>query len=147
MVAVSVGAFDLFHEGQARGTGRSRPEARIEYRMGMDLIGVGPLLGISVNTDGGLLGYIGGYLDWSVERWIASTAAGVGGYRSARSKDLDGILQFVVEGTVAREIGPGMRLGLTFAHSSNAYTQDRNPGVESLLVTLGFRIGHYGSIN
>jgi lipid A 3-O-deacylase len=145
MLAVSSGAFDVFHEGEALGTGRPRPEVRIEYRMGLDLFWVGPLLGISVNTDGGVLGYAGGYIDWSLGQWIVSTAGGVGGYRTARSKDLDGILQFVAEGTVAREIGRGIRLGLTFAHSSNGYTRDRNPGVESLLVTLAFRIRQEGS--
>jgi lipid A 3-O-deacylase len=132
----AIGAFDLFHEGHALGTGRIRPEARIEYRVGRRLLWLAPLLGLSANTDGGLYGYGGGYLDCSWGSWVFSPAVGLGGYRTAQSKDLDGTLLFFAEGTVAYQLSKQLRMGLTLAHASNGYTRDRNPGAESLLATL-----------
>jgi hypothetical protein len=137
---LGIGAFDIFGEGHALGTGRARPEARVEYRLGRKLFSVGPLIGLSANGDGGLYGYGGVYLERSWGSWIFSPAIGFGGYRRAESKDLDGIFQFFAEGTIAYQLSKELRMGLTFAHCSNGYTQDRNPGAESLLWTLAIAL-------
>lgn len=131
-----VGAFDVFQEGYALGTERTRPEFQVEYRFGRRLFSLAPLIGLSADTDGGLYGYGGVYLDCSWGSWILSPAAGLGGYRTGRSKDLDGTLMFFAEGTIAYQLSRELRVGMTFAHRSNGYTRDRNPGAESLLGTL-----------
>jgi len=131
-----IGAFDVFREGAALGTGRTRPEFQVEYRFGRRLFLLAPLLGLSANTDGGLYGYGGVYLDCSWGSWILSPAIGLGGYRTGHSKDLDGTLIFFAEGTIAYQLSRELRVGMTFAHRSNGYTRDRNPGAESLLGTL-----------
>lgn len=124
-------------------------EARIEYRSAFTPIDKGPVLsrirplvGAMANNDGGAFVYGGLYGDFRLgDRLIVQPAVGAGAYNEGNSRDLGGVFQFHLGFTAAIRLDNDMQLGVTFAHISNASLHDSNPGVDSLLVTLGIPIG------
>ena len=124
-------------------------EGRIEYRSAFTPIDKGPVLsrvrplvGAMANNDGGAFVYGGLYGDFRFgDRLILQPAAGAGAYNEGNSRDLGGVFQFHLGFTAAIRFGNDMQLGVTFAHISNASIHGSNPGVDSLLVTLGIPIG------
>ncbi len=111
-------------------------EARFEYRLGRKWLAIGPMLGIMANTEDGVFGYGALYMDIRAGRWAITPAAGLGGYAEGDGKDLGGVFQFHVGVDVAYVLESGARLGMKFAHISNAHIHDENPGAESLLLTF-----------
>ena len=139
LISFSAGAFDFYdYEDQAA-------ELRIEYRSGRKIFGdefgpvfrgIGPIVGLMVNTDGGVFGYGGVYADFRIrDRVVVIPSAGLGGYREGDSRDLGGVFQFQLGLTAAYRFQDDSSLGVTFTHFSNASIHDSNPGVESLLLT------------
>jgi hypothetical protein len=93
------------------------------------------------NTDGGIFGYGGAYVEFRpVDRIVLLPSAGVGGYRQGGSKPLGGVFQFHLGFTAVYQFDNDSRLGITFAHISNAGIHDRNPGANSLLLTYGMPV-------
>ncbi|ADJ28869.1 acyloxyacyl hydrolase [Nitrosococcus watsonii] len=122
------GAFDIVHsEISAAGY--------IEYRYGKKLSFIGPVMGIMANTDGGVFGYGGIYTNIKYRRLVATPFFTVGGYHQGGSKDLGGTFQFRSGITFAYQFDKGSRLGVRFAHISNASIHDNNPGENELLLT------------
>ena len=139
---LSVGAFDLFHEG-AQGTQGTRPMGSAEIRFGRKIYFLSPLLGLAATGGGAFVGYGGLGLDAEVGAWSFLPAVSIGGYRQGGGKELHSTLIFQAALTVARRLGSsGTRLGLTFAHISNGYRHGTdvrlNPGAEMLLLTVLF---------
>lgn len=137
-IAVGVGAYDTADpdegtgeiglEARWPGVGRERQPAPLDLR---------PLLGAAVTTDRAAWAYVGLLADWRVApRWFLAPSFGVSLFDPGEGKELGGPVAFRSALEVAREIGPRLRLGLSFYHLSNAGLYDRNPGSNSLVLTL-----------
>ncbi len=122
----------VFNSGEG---GEASLAGKVEVRIGKKLFFVGPALGIVANTDGGLMGYGGIYVDLSYRRVVLTTVLSLGGYHQGDSVDLGGIFQFREEFTLSYQFDNGSRLGVVWAHISNAGTHDNNPGENEVLVT------------
>jgi len=138
-LAASAGIFDV----SDRDYGSA--EGRIEYRSGLRALALGtffdgfhPILGLMANADGGLFGYGGVSAVFTpTDRLSIVPAAGVGGYRQGDSRPLGGVFEFHVAMSVEYAIdAQDDRVGVTFAHISNAGIHNQNPGVNSLLLTV-----------
>jgi hypothetical protein len=128
-VDFGAGAFDINHPALSAA-------GYVEYRYGKKLFFIGPLMGIMANTDGGVFGYGGIYADIKYQNLVTTPFFTVGGYHQGGSKDLGGIFQFRSGLTVAYQFDKeGSRLGVRFAHISNAGIHDNNPGENEVLLT------------
>jgi hypothetical protein len=92
-------------------------------------------MGVMANTDGGVFGYGGIYADIKYRNLVATPFFTVGGYHQGGSKDLGGTFQFRSGMTFAYQFNRGSRLGVRFAHISNASIYDNNPGENEVLLT------------
>jgi lipid A 3-O-deacylase len=122
-----LGIFDT-NDG-AIGTGR------IELRFGRKLFFIGPAVGILANTDGGIFGYGGIYADIAYKNLVITPLLGAGGYHKGGGKDLGGIFQFRSSITLAYQFHNLSRLGVQFAHVSNAALEHINPGEQDVFLT------------
>lgn len=132
---LGAGVFDLRDEPSGAGM--------VEYRFGRKVFVIGPALGLLVNADGGLFGYVGVYSDLSYANFFVTPQLAIGGYGDGSSKDLGGVFQFRQALDLAYRFGNGHRLGLRVAHISNASIHDSNPGEEELLLTYSLQLGPY----
>ncbi len=130
-VWLGIGVFNLFPNN---GAGRSADFVG-EYRLGHKVFSIGPLVGLSVNSDGGVYGYGGIYSNYQVGQFLITPSLRVGGYAKNGSKDLGSIFQMETSLQGAYEFQNGMRLGVRFSHISNAGLKDKNPGAETLLLS------------
>lgn len=139
---VGVGAFDIL-DGDALAA-----DAFVSYRFADRLFdessgpffrGIGPMVGIKANTDGGLAGYGSLFLDLRPsERWVLWPSAGLAGYRQGDSRDLGGTFVFHLEATIGYRIAERHMLGISYQHLSNAGIQPINPGTDSLFLSYTF---------
>lgn len=127
---LGVGAYDFPHDEDPSFA------ANPEYRFGERLFGIAPALGLDVNADGGLYGYLGLHADIAIGRIVITPMLAAGGYRQGDSLDLGGVFQFREALGVAYEFDNAIRLGVRITHLSNADIYDANPGVEELFATL-----------
>lgn len=72
---------------------------------------------------------------WFRDRWLVSFFSGAGVFKRSRELDLGHTLEFRTGFEFAYRYENGSRLGLAFAHLSNASISDRNPGTELLVVS------------
>jgi len=107
-----------------------------EYRVGHKLLAIGPALGIDVNADAALFGYLGLYGDIAIGPVVVTPVLAAGGYREGESIDLGGVFQFRSALDITYEFEDASRLGLRISHISNAGIHDDNPGVEELFLTF-----------
>jgi hypothetical protein len=136
--AGGVGVFNAFDYGPDDPV----PAAHAEFMYGGKLYGVGPLIGVMANTEGGVYGFGGLYIDVRIgPKWVATPFLGVGGYHRGGSRDLGGVFQFRPSFTVAYELESGLRVGLNYAHLSNAGIHDTNGSDEEFHVTLSWPLG------
>jgi hypothetical protein len=63
--------------------------------------------------------------------------AAVGGYHQGGSEDLGSIFQFRLSADLSYQFDNQSRLGVQFAHISNAGIRRVNPGENELLLTYG----------
>ena len=127
--AASVGGFDVNDD-------ETSAEFRLEYRSDYRLWHFGPMIGLMANSDGGVYGYGGLFIDvFFGDNWVVMPNAALGGYRQGSSKDLGQVLEFRTGLEIAYRFADESRLGLAFQHISNAGLDDKNPGTESLVLT------------
>jgi hypothetical protein len=131
---VGLGAFDVFAERD--GDGQRSGAALLQLRWGRKLYFIGPAIGLVGNTDGGIFGYGGIYADLAYGNIIVTPVLAAGGYAEGDSKDLGGVFQFRTELGIACELDDGTRIGARFAHISNAFIHNDNPGEEELFITF-----------
>jgi hypothetical protein len=116
-------------------------EGRVELRYGKKLFYLGPALGFLANTNGGIFGYGGAYADIRLGNVVMTPFGGIGGYDRGHGEHLGGTFQFRLSLAVAYEFANRSRLGVQYAHISNAGIHDINPGDNELLVTYSLPLG------
>ncbi len=142
-LSIGVGAFNVEEPDRSA-------EIRLEYHPGLRVLqdslwdgfdGFAPVIGLMANSDGGVFGYGGVQTDVVLaERWIANGAIGIGGYARGSGPDLGGVFEFHLSATLAYEVADGHRLGLGWAHISNATIHEANPAANSVLLTYRARL-------
>jgi hypothetical protein len=125
-VEVGAGVFDLGDDDSVAG--------RIELKGGNKLWFLGPAIGLLANTDGGVFGYGGVYADIAYGNFVLTPFFALGGYAEGDGPDLGGVFQFRSSIALSYEFASKARLGLSFAHISNADIYDENPGAEEIYV-------------
>jgi lipid A 3-O-deacylase len=133
-IDLAAGAFDI----QGHRESPTAPEGRVEFRFGQKLLYFGPAAGILANTQGGFFGYAGFYADFAWDRFVLTPLGAFGAYHRGGSEDLGGVFQFRISANLAYELDNSQRLGVTFAHISNAGIHKRNPGDNEILATYAF---------
>jgi hypothetical protein len=134
-VEIGVGVFDVFKDVVFTEDEENRSAAaRLELRVGRKLYALGPAIGLMANTDGGVFGYGGVYIEVAWGDILITPLVGLGGYAEGDSKDLGGVFQFLASGTLAYASPNGSRLGIRLGHLSNAGIHDDNPGEEDLML-------------
>lgn len=135
---LGAGVFDFLDEGSSQTDGDRAAAANLELQFGDKLLFVGPAIGLTANVSGGLFGYGGLYADLALGDIIVTPLVGIGGYRQGDSKDMGGVFQFRVELGAAYAFDDGTRLGLRYAHVSNADVHDDNPSEEEFFLTYAW---------
>lgn len=127
---LGAGAFDItgHHDDTAA-------EGRVEFRYGKKLLYIGPAIGVLANTRGGVFGYGGFYADLALGPFVLTPLAAVGGYHQGGGEDLGSIFQFRLSANLSYQFDNQSRVGVQFAHISNAGIRQVNPGDNELLLT------------
>jgi lipid A 3-O-deacylase len=110
-------------------------EGRVELGYGKKLFYLGPAFGFLANTNGGVFGYGGLYADVHLGGLVITPFGGIGGYDRGDGRRLGGTFQFRLSLAVAYELANRSRLGVQYAHISNARIHEINPGDNELLAT------------
>lgn len=98
-----------------------------------------PAIGVSLDNEGGLYTYAGGYAEFSIlERWTFAPNFVAGAYFDGGSKSLGSVLQFRSGLEIDYNFDSGRSLGVAFNHISNASLGDKNPGAESLMLVYSW---------
>jgi lipid A 3-O-deacylase len=146
LLSFGLGAFDV--TGLDEKQNQATAEAQVEVRFGGKLFsggevwrGVGPVLGLMLNADGGAMAYGGAYADFRLGKIVIQPAAALGGYARGGSKDLGGVFEVMSSLLVAYEFDNRRQLGLSLSHISNGGTHSVNPGANSLLLTYSLPLG------
>jgi lipid A 3-O-deacylase len=136
LLQAGAGAFDFVDDDVSAAV-------NAEFRFGRKLFVLGPAFGLMANTDGGIFGYAGGYVDLSWGRLHLTPMLAFGGYHEGGSKDLGGVFQFRQSVELAWRFDDGSRLGVRAAHISNAGIHEHNPGVEEIYLTYAIPFGPF----
>lgn len=128
---LAVGTFEGFDDQDNAFAGQ------VEFRFGKKLFHVGPLAGILANGDGGVIGYVGIYLDLACGPFVLSPQTSIGAYEKGSSKELGGTFEFMSGLGLSWEFADRSRLGFRYQHVSNANLHDKNPGADILLLNYG----------
>ena len=140
-ISLGLGEFNAFGVHPLVGPNPRIPEVDVEYQSASKLFGVGALWGILANTDGGFMGYTGFYSDIAWHRWVLTPVLGFGGYDPGRGKPLGDTFEFRLELGLAYQFKNDARLGIKFAHISNAKIAKTDPGEDEVLVTYSVPVG------
>lgn len=142
---LGVGYFDVFDGDEASVDFGAvyRPSARyFETAFGDWWRGLGPQVGLRANTDGGVLGHAGVYLDIRpTARLVIWPGTNVAGWRKGDSRNLGGSFQFMSEIYVGYRLGWGDLVGVSLQHVSNAGLHERNPGGDTVMLTYTVAFG------
>jgi hypothetical protein len=128
---LAVGSFEAFNESDDAVAGQ------VEFRFGQKFFYFGPLLGVLANSDGGVIGYAGIYLDLALGNFILSPQTGVGAYAKGSGKDLGGTFEIISGLGLSYQFAGHSRLGVRYEHISNGNLHDSNPGADHLLLNYG----------
>ena len=145
-LAVSLGAFGVRDEVDVSAMGSLQYYAAprlFKRTLTSGFQGIGPILGLSANTDGGVFGYGGAYAALRVfDNLYVLPSAGIGGYARGHSKDLGGVFEFHLGAGLFYQLKSndwlpaGLRFGVTYTHISNAFIHSVNPGADNLLASV-----------
>ena len=97
-----------------------------------------PAAGIAGTEDGNAWVYGGLRLEIALGQWVVTPQFAITAYEDGDGKDLGGVLEFRSGLEVGYRFSEKARVGLLFYHLSNAGFYDRNPGSNSLVLTVGF---------
>ncbi len=137
-VEFGMGFFNVFRDREGRAN-ENAGAANVEYRFGNKFYYLGLTLGAAASVDGSAIFYLGNYADIRFGRhYFLTPVLSVGAYRTGGGKDLGGTLQFRSAVTLAYEMKDKSRIGVRFAHTSNADLHDENPGMNEFFLTYSF---------
>ncbi|MGH7858091.1 MAG: acyloxyacyl hydrolase, partial [Candidatus Binatia bacterium] len=134
LLNLGAGASDLSHIGGTEARAGTAAGGQVELRFGRKILFVSPLAGVLANSDGGVMGYAGGAFELAWRRLRVSPVLSLGAYEEGDSKLLGGVFLFHVGGNGMVELDNGIRIGVTFAHISNAFIHEENPGTEFVML-------------
>lgn len=96
--------------------------------------------GALVNGDGGAHARVGFGRHFELgDRWRVTPTVAFGLYEEGDGADLGHAVEFRSALELSVRIAPRARLGMTFAHLSNASISDENPGIETLELVVVVR--------
>jgi len=103
--------------------------------------GLRPAVGLMVNAKGAVMGWggVAAPFQFADGRWEVEPAIGAGAYSRGNSKRLGGPFAFHLGLNVSYGVGAHSRVGLAFMHISNGGIYEKNPSVNSALVTWSWR--------
>jgi hypothetical protein len=133
---LGAGVFDPLEIGGEKHNPGSSFVGHAAIHPGFKFLYVEPSLGLFVNSDGGIYGYLGLSADLEIGPFRLTPMGGFGGYEPGDSKDLGGVFEFLISGTLTFPLGGGWRAGVSYVHLSNGDLHDRNPGTEMILGIL-----------
>ena len=137
--ALAAGVFDLRKSDRAE-AGLEARFAPLGFRLFARDWALEPALGALGTEDGAFYGYFSLRVPLDLgARWRATPFTGAGIYSAGDGKDLGGPVEFRSGLELAVGLGERARAGLVYYHISNAVLYDRNPGAESLALTVAFR--------
>lgn len=144
VLTVGAGAFDVTDGNSLTGEGFVSyhfGHRGLRNRFGEFFRGVGPMIGLKANTDGGIMGHGSLFLDLRPSRkWVLWPSAGLGGYRKGDSRHLGGVFQFHLGGQIGYRWTERSMLGVSLQHVSNAGLHDANPGADSVFLTYSITL-------
>ena len=131
-LSFEAGAFDVNDDDTTAMLG-------VQYRSDWKDLILTPMVGGFITAEGGLYGYGGVFVDIFLgRRVVLRPSFAVGAYSDGDGTDLGGWLEFRSAAELAWRFDDRSRLGLEFAHLSNAGIYDVNPGTETL--TLNYSV-------
>ncbi len=136
LLALSAGEFDANRRAD------TAVELGIQFRPRTRLGRFATMWGGMVTSDGSLQAFVGLSLDARLGRRVILRPSFAPGYfRRGGGKDLGSALEFRSALELSFRLEGGWRVGLEVYHLSNAALGDRNPGAETLAVTLSVPVG------
>lgn len=135
-------AFVTFHAGiYDVNDDETAGQFNLEFRSDWDDWYVKPFGGIMATTEAAYYGYGGFLLDiYFGNRIVFTPNVAVGLYSDGDGKDLGSAIEFRSGVELAYRFDNRARLGVAFHHISNAGISDRNPGTETLTLTLSLPV-------
>lgn len=116
-------------------------ELGLEYRHPINVWSMAVVGGLTVNDDLAAWVYGGLRRDFSLGGpWIITPAFAITLYEQGDAKDLGGPLEFRSALEIAHAWPSRKRLALVIYHLSNAGIYDRNPGMNSLILTYSISL-------
>lgn len=106
----------------------------MEFHGAARALGLRPTAGLAVNEEAGFVAYGGLSRDFALAGWILTPLVALAAYEAGDGRDLGGTFQFRTALGLARELPGGHRLGLWWAHVSNAGLHESNPGENEILL-------------
>ncbi|WP_416896694.1 MAG: acyloxyacyl hydrolase [Minwuia sp.] len=130
LLGFSAGAFDLTQGEDAA------IEGRLEYRQNNDWW-FKPLATFMANTDGAAFAGIGIYSEiFLTENFYLSPSFTPGVFLRGQSKNLGHPIEFRSQMELGWRFESGLRTSVSINHISNAGMGNRNPGTESVVISL-----------
>ena len=137
-ISFGVGYFDAH---------RQRDEAiegRLEYHSNKEFWYLKPFGGVMVNSDKAFNIFAGVQMDIYIgDRIVLTPSFAPGYYNKGDGWDLGFPIEFRSQFEVAFRFDDATRLGLSINHLSNASLDDRNPGVESVALTVAVPLRNF----
>jgi hypothetical protein len=137
LLVVGAGAYNIFQDDKDA-------VFRGEYRFGTRIFYIRPILGVEVNSGGGVYAYGGfGFNLPITDHIVLFPSAAFGYWERGSSKNLGAHEEFRTGGEIAWRFDDASRIGVSLHHISNAGITQRNPGVEEALVEYSIPLGSF----
>ena len=131
LLALSVGWYDALHDTA------TAVQFRGEWRSGQGIWKVKPLIGVMGTTDGAYHGYAGILVDFQIGNFYITPSFAPGIYVRGNGKNIGGPVEFRSQIELGYRLPNHGRIAVSVDHISNAGIYQRNPGVESAMLTYG----------
>ena len=141
-LSFNVGAFNALRDGN------QDAQFGLEYRMSAYQYNLRPVFGGFITDEGALYGYAG--VNWDIalmpNKLFLIPNFAVGAYAQGDGKDLGGAIEFRSGVELAYQFDNQHQLGVAVNHLSNASLYDKNPGVETVMMTYSVPLNAFSNI-
>lgn len=115
--------------------------SRAEFRFPAQLAVFRPITGFLITADGASYSYAGIHYDLlQASHWFVAINFAAGAYFRGAGLSLGGVLEFRSGIELGIQATRQTWLGLSFHHLSNASLYDANPGVETIMYNIIYRL-------